>query len=177
MLQRFRWMGGNGLLFLHTHRFGSAGFLAHGNSLARAARVARLNRAASSPPLPAASLEASGTAPLLGSTIGARAAALSVDATIGLPTRALPPPGTAITDGSRSDSTSGCGGGGGGGDDLACLAAVGCADCGLGVRRARAVDPLRKLALWSIYDVGMGYMFSSTLWHVAFHALMVSRRR
>jgi hypothetical protein len=50
---------------------------------------------------------------------------------------------------------------------------VGLDDAGLAVRSTRAADGYRALALWSIYDVGMGYMFISTLWHAAFHGLLL----
>jgi cellulose synthase/poly-beta-1,6-N-acetylglucosamine synthase-like glycosyltransferase len=230
MLQRFRWMGGNGLMYLFHKRFGSQGFLTHGPAQARAQRIQSLqnnttemqqqhgqqqeqrqhhgdstqmspfsmnslvnttNTSSNADPAFSSSLVLSlpadndiaatyasshahsypasapsfsrnsrrlsaspSSSPLLSPVIMAPSSSLPAINAGEDPAPASPPSSSFTSPVSSS------------------LLAVGTHDAGLAFRRQSSRHWLRRVVLWSVYDVGMGYMFTSTFWHAAFHAVM-----
>ncbi len=135
MLQRFRWMGGNGLLFLSQHAFGSDAFLHHGPARERADRIKRMCIAGST---------AAGEVPRDGGTQTLENGTAKESASEPLLSTLDYPLATAWTEDGPHPT----------------LTAVGLADAGFNARAARAAHPLRRLVLWSVYDIGMGYMFT-----------------
>jgi len=174
MLQRFRWMGGNGLLFLHQHGVGSPGFMRHANSGNRAHRITAAQRG-----VPPGELQTP-----TGSGEAGRDAAFAATVPLGLPSSEpatggpvgdAPPRGSngSSLDGNGYPSNGRRGDGGRSSSGVPALAAVGRCDRGQTARWRKAKHPVRRLVLWSVYDVGMGYMYTSTVWHLAFHALLL----
>ena len=178
MLQRFRWMGGNGLFFLHQHQIGSFGFKRHANNDHRAARIYAAQEGIDpSKCLVDSENNSNGSSsgneskdsssnPLGNEFDSSRDPAFA--STISL---ALPSVATALHEKNDHDSDSHAKSGSF--TSIPVLAAVGREDRGQAARWSKAKYPIRRLVLWSIYDVGMGYMYTSTLWHVAFHALLL----
>ena len=186
MLQRFRWMGGNGLFFLHQHQIGSFGFKRHANNDHRAARIYAAQEGIDpSKCLVDSENNSNGSSsgneskdsssnPLGNEFDSSRDPAFA--STISL---ALPSVATALHEkndhyrGSSTDLDGYSHAKSGSFTGIPALAAVGREDRGQAARWSKAKHPIRRLVLWSIYDVGMGYMYTSTLWHVAFHALLL----
>jgi len=178
MLQRFRWMGGNGLFFLHQHRVGSIGFKHHANNDHRATRIEAAQKGiAPSNYLSGVASSSSSSSSSNGSKYSSSGSVsnendiLSRDSAFDSTITLALPPATSIQHSTDLDGYSHSSNGSVKG--MPALAAVGREDRGQAARWSKAKHPIRRLVLWSVYNVGMSYMYTSTLWHVAFHALLL----
>lgn len=151
MMQRFRWMAGNGLLFLFGRNFGSQGFLQHGPARARALRIANMKDTSNKETFK----NLSDTKEVLTHCPSRFGDMQYCNFELSMPAN----PSSSSTDSSVSDV-------------YKFLKAVGSIDVGYSIRKEKANCWKRKICLWSIYDIGMGYMFVSTFWHLCYHALL-----